>query len=255
MGIRVSKQVKMASNSRFAGKTALVTGAGKGIGKGVAEALLKHGARVIALDIVEEYLQSLKKKYPEITTVQVNLGDWKATKQAIESLPTVDLLVNNAGVLKMCSILETTEEDINLLLDVNLKAYLNVAQVVARKLIAEKRSGTFVNVASIAANKPLEQRGAYCISKQGVQMLTEALACELGPHGIRVNGINPGIINTDMIEALGEKRIRLATERTPLRRLGEVCDVVDAILFLLGDESSYMNGHSLVLDGGLLKNL
>ncbi|KAL3890811.1 hypothetical protein ACJMK2_003088 [Sinanodonta woodiana] len=244
----------MASNSRFAGKTALVTGAGKGIGRGIAEALLEHGAKVIALDIVEEHLRALRNKCPEITTVQVDLGDWKATREVIEGLPTIDLLVNNAGVLQMCPILDTTEDLIDLHLNVNLKAYLNVAQVVARKVIAEKRSGTFVNVASMAANKPLPKSGAYCISKSGVQMLTGVLACELGSLGIRVNGINPGLIQTDMIKVLGEERIRSATEKTPLRRLGEICDVVDAVLFLLDDVSSYINGHSLMIDGGLLQN-
>ncbi|KAK3602071.1 hypothetical protein CHS0354_014246 [Potamilus streckersoni] len=243
----------MAYKSRFAGKIALVTGAGRGIGRGTAEALLEQGANVIALDIIQENLQSLKSKYPEITTVHVDLGNWKATKEIIESLPTVDLLVNNAGVLRTGSILDTREEDINFLLDVNLKGYLNVAQVVARKLIAEKRCGTFVNVASVCANKPISKEGAYCISKAGVQMLTEVLACELGPQGIRVNGINPGGVNTDMGNIFGEEGKRWLAERTPLRRVGEVSEIVNGILFLLSDESSYMNGHSLVVDGGLLK--
>ncbi|KAL3890725.1 hypothetical protein ACJMK2_003005 [Sinanodonta woodiana] len=243
----------MTYSSRFAGKIALVTGAGRGISRRTAEALYEQGAQVIALDIIEENLQNLKNKYPEITTVQVNLGDWKATKEAIGSLPTVDLLVNNAGVYRMGSILDVSEEDISLHLDVNLKAYLNVAQVVARKLIAEKRMGTFVNVASVCANKPFGRSGSYCISKSGVQMLTEVLACELGPHGIRVNGINPGVVDTDMSNMIGETVKRILTERTPLGRIGEVPDVVSGILYLLSDDSSFMNGHSLVVDGGLLK--
>ncbi|KAL3890726.1 hypothetical protein ACJMK2_003096 [Sinanodonta woodiana] len=243
----------MTSSYRFAGKIALVTGAGRGIGRGTAEALYEQGAQVIALDIINENLQNLKIKYPEITTVKVNLGDWKATKEAIGSLSTVDLLVNNAAVYRMNSILDITEEDISLHLDVNLKAYLNVAQVVARKLIAEKRMGTFVNVASVCANKPYGKSGAYCISKSGVQMLTELLACELGPRGIRVNGINPGVVNTDMGKMISEKGNRIITERTTLGRIGEVSDIVSGILFLLSDDSSYINGHSLVVDGGLLK--
>ncbi|KAL3890816.1 hypothetical protein ACJMK2_003093 [Sinanodonta woodiana] len=242
----------MASTSRFAGKVALVTGAGRGIGRGTAEALHEHGAKVIALDIIQENLQNLQNKYPEIMTVQVNLENWKATKDVIESLPTVDCLVNNAGVMKLGSILDTSEEDINFILDVNLKAYLNVAQVVGRKLIAEKRRGTFVNVASVAANKPLASSGAYCLSKSGVQMLTEVLACELGPYGIRVNGINPGLVNTDIGNLFGEEGKRIVSARTPLGRIGEVSDVVNGILFLLSEESSYMNGHSLVVDGGFL---
>ncbi|KAL3890721.1 hypothetical protein ACJMK2_003001 [Sinanodonta woodiana] len=243
----------MASKSRFAGKVALVTGAGRGIGRGTAEALHEHGAKVIALDIIQENLQNLKEKYPEITTVHNDLGNWRATKEVIEGLPTVDCLVNNAGVGRLGSIVDVSEEDMNFMLDVNLKAYLNVAQVVARKLIAEKRSGAFVNVASAAANKPVAGIGAYCVSKSAVQMLTEVLACELGPYGIRVNGINPSFINTDMAKLLGEDGMRIATERTPLGRIGQISEVVNGILFLLSDESSYINGHSLVVDGGFLK--
>ncbi|KAL3890812.1 hypothetical protein ACJMK2_003089 [Sinanodonta woodiana] len=244
----------MSSKSRFAGKVALVTGAGRGIGRGTAEALFEHGAKVIALDIIQENLQKLKDKYPEITTVQIDLGNWKATKEVIEGLPTVDCLVNNAAVFRKGSIVDVSEEEISYILDVNLKAYLNVAQVVARKLIAEKRRGAFVNVASAAANKPAAGFGAYCISKSGVQMLTEVLACELGPYGIRVNGINPSLVNTDMGKIVGGEVIRIVTERTPLGRIGEVSDIVNGILFLLSDESSYMTGHSLVIDGGFLKN-
>ncbi|KAL3890723.1 hypothetical protein ACJMK2_003003 [Sinanodonta woodiana] len=244
----------MASKSRFSGKIALVTGAGRGIGRETAQALYEQGAKVIALDIVEEFLQNLKISYPEISTVRVNLADWKSTKETIEGLPTVDLLVNNAGLLKLGPMLDMTEEDISLHLDVNLKGYLNVAQVVARQLIAEKRKGTFVNVASVAANKPFVGAGAYCISKSAVQMLTEVLACELGPQGIRVNGINPGCVSTDMLQLYGEKGIQKSIERTPIGRVGEISEVVNGILFLLSDESSYINGHSLVLDGGLLKN-
>ncbi|KAK3606727.1 hypothetical protein CHS0354_033078 [Potamilus streckersoni] len=252
--LRCIRSVEMTSSSRFAGKVALVTGAGRGIGRGAAEALYKHGAKVIALSKNEENLRNLKKDYPEITTVQVNVGDWKATKAAIEGLPTVDLLVNNAGVLKICPILDISEEDFSLILDVNLKGYLNVAQVVARKLIAEKRTGTIVNVSSIAATKPIAGVGAYCISKSGIQMLTEVLSRELGPQGIRVNGINPGAVNTDMLKEYGEEGTRIITEQTPLGRVGEVSEIVNGILFLLSDESSYMNGHSLVVDGGFIKS-
>ncbi|KAK3602073.1 hypothetical protein CHS0354_014248 [Potamilus streckersoni] len=241
----------MASMCRLAGKIALVTGAGRGIGRGTAVALRQHGAKVIALDIIEENLRNLKKDYPEIITAQVDVGDWKATKEVIEGLPTVDLLVNNAGVLKMGPILDTSEEDISLLLNVNLKGYLNVAQVVARKLIAENRSGNFVNVVSVSANKPFNNIGAYCISKSGVQMLTEVLASELGPKGIRVNGINPGVVDTDMM--ISEEGKRILADRIPLRRIGEISDVVNGILYLLSDDSSYMSGRSLVDDGCFLK--
>ncbi|KAK3606726.1 hypothetical protein CHS0354_033077 [Potamilus streckersoni] len=175
--LRCISRVEMTSSSRCAGKLALVTVEERGIGLGTDEALHKHGAKVIALSKNEENMLNLRKDYSEITTVPVNVGDWKATKDAIE-----------------------------------------------------------------------------CLSTSAIQMLTEVPACELGPQRIRVNGINPGTVNTDMLKMYGEEGISLITERTPLGRIGKDSETVNGILYLLSDESSYENGHSLVIDGFVIKS-
>ncbi|XP_054013609.1 L-xylulose reductase [Hylaeus anthracinus] len=241
-------------NIDFEGKRIFVTGAGRGIGKQLALRLSKYNAQVIALCKTKENLTTLSGIDPRIQTVCVDLRDWNATRKVVESILPIDLLVNNAGVAALQPFLETTEEDFDVTFDVNVKAMFNVSQVVARDWIKRKVGGSVVNVSSQASQAALMDHAVYCASKGAVDMLSKAMALELGPHNIRVNTVNPTVIMTEMGK-LGwsePAKAQSMISKIPLGRFGEVDEVVDAIVFLLSDRSSMINGVALPVDGGFL---
>jgi len=241
----------------FTGKKVLVTGAGRGIGRGVALALVKAGCKVYALDCVEESLASLRTESSKIVTILQDLSNWETTRVALESLEVLDGLVNNAAVVEGYGpALELSKDDLDRGVAVNLFAVINCIQVVCKKMVDAGRTGSVVNISSIAGQKALPQALGYCVSKAGVDMVTKQFALELGSHNIRVNSVNLTAVDTDMIPPeKKETTFELVVERMPISRPGTVHDVVGPVLYLLSDYSSMVTGTTHLVDGGKLCNI
>ncbi|XP_049868924.1 L-xylulose reductase-like [Pectinophora gossypiella] len=238
----------------FKGKRILVTGAGQGIGRGIAVELWRAGADVVALSKTRANLEALQSEYPSIDIVDVDIGNWEKTRQVVESLGHFDALVNNAAYASCEPFLECTTAEFDRHFNVNVKAVLNVSQIVARKMVENKTHGAIVNISSQASKAALKDHTIYSASKAALDAMTRAMALELGPHGIRVNAVNPTVIMTEMGK-VGWSDPAKANEmlsKIPLRRFGEVKEVVDAVVFLLSERSSMINGVELPIDGGFL---
>ncbi|KAL4240025.1 hypothetical protein ACF0H5_000820 [Mactra antiquata] len=238
----------------FKGKKALVTGAGKGIGRSVAKKLVELGADTVALSRTQSDLDSLKQEVPGITTVQCDLSDWDQTREIVGNIDNIDLLVNNAGVAALDKFLDVKKQDIDWCFDINYKAVFNVAQVVAKSMVARKSGGSIVNVSSTASLQGLEDHAVYCCTKAAVDKLTKVMALELGQYKIRVNCINPTVVMTPMGKRVWSDPARAdpMIARIPFGRFVEVDEVVDSIMFLLSDKASVIHGVLLPVEGGLL---
>ncbi len=235
----------------FQGQRVLVTGAGKGIGRAVVAKLAGEGAEVIALSRTQSDLDSLKAEFG-CRTILCDLADPAATRKAAISAQPVDLLVNNAGTTKLESFLEATEETFDWLMNVNAKAPMILAQECARDMIKRGHKGAIVNVSSMAAFQGLPDHIAYCATKGALDAMTRVMASELGPHGIRVNGVNPVVTLTPMaIKAWSDPdKAASMLSRIPMGRFVEPEEVADTILYLLSPRASMIDGVSLVVDGG-----
>ena len=236
----------------FKGKRALVTGAGRGIGRDIVKRLVKLGATVVALSKTKENLESLKAELPEIEIVQCDLANWEETRKAVASLDTIELLVNNAAYAKLDPIGEVDEQTCNLHFDINVKSIINVTQEVVKKLKADGKPGSIVNVSSQAGMVALQDHVVYCASKGAVDQITRVCSLELGPYNIRCNSVNPTVVETEMGKRGWADPIKRQwmMERIPLRRFADIGDVVDAIVYLLSDKSAMINGVILPIDGG-----
>ncbi|MBN3300583.1 DCXR reductase, partial [Amia calva] len=225
-----------------------------GIGRATALALVHGGAEVVAVTRTQDDLDSLVKECPAIQPVCVDLSDWDATAKALKSIGPVDLLVNNAACAILQPFLEVTPEAFDKAFNVNVKAALHVAQIVARGMKARGSGGSIVNVSSQASQSALKDHTVYCATKSALDMLTKVMALELGPDQIRVNSINPTVVMTDMgrIGWSNPEKAKAMTSRIPMGRFAEVEDVVNSILFLLSDKSAMTNGVILPVDGGFL---
>lgn len=238
----------------FAGKRILVTGAGQGIGKELALRLSKYKGTVIALSKTKKNLEELHALDPRIQPVCVDLQDWEATRKAVESILPIDLLVNNAGVARLKPFLDATAEDFDVTFAVNVKAILNISQVVAKNMIERNVAGSIVNLSSQASKAALKDHAVYCASKGAVDMLTKAMALELGPHNIRVNSVNPTVVMTEMGK-LGwsdSKKAQTMISKIPLGRFAEIDEVIDPVVYLLSERSSMITGAYLPVEGGFL---
>uniref|UniRef100_A0A8C2VEL1 Dicarbonyl and L-xylulose reductase n=1 Tax=Chinchilla lanigera TaxID=34839 RepID=A0A8C2VEL1_CHILA len=238
----------------FSGLRALVTGAGKGIGRDTVKALHASGASVVAVSRTDADLVSLSKECPGIEAVCVDLGNWEATEQALGRVGAVDLLVNNAAVVLMQPFLEITKETFDRSFNVNLRSVVQVSQIVARGMIARGVPGSIVNISSMVAHVTYPNLITYSSTKSAMTMLTKAMAMELGPHKIRVNAVNPTVVMTPMGKAYWSDphKAKVILDRIPLGRFAEVENVVDAILFLLSDRSGMTTGSALPVEGGFL---
>ena len=247
---------------RLEGKVALVTGSGRGIGKAIALRFAREGADVVVCyghkseeaEATREEVVALGRR---AHVVKAALGPAEVSLRMIEDgvqgLGRLDLLVNNAGAETKADFLAVTEKDYDAVLDVNLKATFFASQAFAKHVIERKAEGVILNVSSVHEEIPFPGYAAYCASKGGMRMLTRDLAVELGPKGIRVNGIAPGAteteINKDML-ADPKKRAALLAQ-IPLRRLGKPEDVAGLAAFLASDDAAYMTGSTTFVDGGL----
>ncbi|XP_053607277.1 D-erythrulose reductase-like [Plodia interpunctella] len=241
-------------NQIFKGKRILVTGGCRGIGYGIAVELWRQGASVVALSSIKENLLKLKSQYPTIEVVCVDLLDWDRTREAVESLGVFDGLVNNAGVALNQPFLECTKEYFDETIAVNVRAVVNVSQIVAKKMIQNGIKGSIVNISSQASKAALKDHVSYCGSKAAVDGITRVMALELGPYGIRSNTVNPTVIMTEMGRKVWSEPSKShgMLSKIPLGRFGEVHEVVNAVLFLLSDQASMISGVHLPIDGGFL---
>ncbi len=236
---------------RFTGLRALVTGAGKGIGRETVRQLIADGAVVVAMSRTEADLVSLGEE-TGCEVIVADIEDLEAAAAAVARVLPIDLLVNNAGITSLEPALTASMEAMRRVHTINTMAPLRLAQIVAADLIARGRPGAIVNVSSIASTVAFADHAAYCASKGGLDALTRVMALEFGPHGIRVNAVNPTVTLTPMGELAWSDPAKSAPmlKRIPLGRFAVPADVAAVILTLLSDQSAMINGVTLPIDGG-----
>jgi NAD(P)-dependent dehydrogenase (short-subunit alcohol dehydrogenase family) len=246
--------------ARLAGKVALVTGAGRGIGRAIALRLARDGARIVLVDRNKEHgeetLRLLSEAGAKARFAEIDITDRAAVRGAISDaigeFGAIDILVNNAGIGKPAAFLDIVDSDWNAMMSVNLHGVFVVSQEVARTMV-ERQNGRIVNMASLAAHTANDHQAAYAASKAAVVALTKVMAFELGRQGITVNAISPGPIDTELAAVMLTPEARRAREdRIPLGKLGQPEDVAAAVAFLASADAAYINGTVLVVDGGLL---
>lgn len=242
------------------GKTAVVTGGTRGIGFAVVKKFLENGAKVVLFgsreETVKKALDELKAENPawEVQGAHPDLSDPAAVEAAVikakETFGSLDILVNNAGISDSTKVENYTAELFAKVMDLNVKAIFN-AVIPAVKIMREQGSGVILNTSSMVSISGQPGGVAYPTSKSAVNGLTWSLARELGPSGIRVNAVAPGITKTDMVASLPEQMIQPLINAIPLRRVGEPEDVANAFLFLASDMASYVTGEILSVDGAM----
>ncbi|MEM9859284.1 MAG: 3-oxoacyl-[acyl-carrier-protein] reductase [Bacteroidota bacterium] len=242
------------------GKTALITGASKGIGRSIAMKFAEEGANVAFT-----YLSSVEKGEAladELSALGIkskgfrsDASDFNAAQELIDGVVSefgsLDVLINNAGITKDNLLLRIGEEDWDAVINVNLKSCFNTVKAATRTMM-KQRSGSIINMTSVVGLKGNAGQTNYSASKAGIIGFTKSVALELGSRGIRSNAIAPGFIETEMTEVLDEKTVQSWREAIPLKRGGAPDDVADACVFLGSDMSSYITGQVIQVDGGML---
>lgn len=247
---------------RLEGKKALVTGSSRSIGRAIAIALAREGADVVVnFKRHQEEAEEVVKTVSDLGHRSMAIGASTDSKPDVERmaeeadrfLDGIDILINNAGVLKRTPFLEITEEEWDWTLDTNLKGYFMVGQAVARHMVGRKIAGAIINMSSAGQIVAAPNLTHYCVAKAGIEMLTKQMALELAPHKIRVNALAPGLIETDLNRqdiadpAFRERRMA----RIPLQLIGVPEDLVGAVMFLANEEESRLvTGASIFIDGG-----
>lgn len=237
----------------FEDKTAIVTGAGKGIGRATALDLANRGAKIIAFARTKADLDQLSNEIGS-TSIVVDLSDTNSARKAMQSAGTADYLVNCAGTNVLQSVLDMTEDAYELIMGINLRAALICAQEFARARVTAGGGGAIVNVTSIAGHRGFEDHVVYAASKAGLDGATRVMAKELGPHGIRVNAVAPTITMTELAaEAWSDPSKKDPMKvRHPLGRFAEVEDVAKTIAMLLSEDAPVVTGSILPVDCGFL---
>ncbi len=242
------------------GKTAIVTGASRGIGKAIAEQLALNGANIVLnyrtnVNAVEEVLNSLKQKGVEAVAVQADVSKTdeaqKLIQSAIDNFGKIDILVNNAGITKDNLLMRMTEEDFDTVIDVDLKGVFNCIKS-ASKIMLKQRYGKIINISSVVGLAGNAGQVNYAAAKAGVIGITKSAAKELGSRSITVNAIAPGFITTEMTDVLSDKVKQESINNIPLKHFGKPSDVAMAVVFLASDMANYITGQVIQVDGGML---
>jgi len=240
-------------------RIALVTGGAQGIGYACAEALRDDGYRVVVADVngdgAEEAAGRLGAGAAAYRADMADSGEALGLFDAIErDLGPVAALVNNAGIAKPSDFLETSLEDFKAVIDVNLTGAFLATQRAAKTMVREGIKGAVVNMSSINAQVAIPSIAAYCASKGGIMQLTKAAALALAPHGIRVNAVGPGSVDTAMMAGVNADpaAMEMVLSRTPLKRIAAPREIGDVVAFLASDKASYVTGETIYVDGGRL---
>ncbi len=241
------------------GKVALITGATRGIGKGIAEVFAKEGAQVAftyagSVDKAKALEQELGKT-TQVKSYQSDAADYDAAQKLVsdvlEEFGQIDILVNNAGITRDNLMLRMSKDDWDTVIKVNLDSVFNLTKAVVKPMM-KARAGSIINMTSVVGVKGNAGQANYAASKAGVIGFSKSIALELGSRNIRCNAIAPGFIETEMTAALDEKTVQGWRESIPLKRGGQPEDVANACVFLASDMSGYITGQVLNVDGGML---
>ena len=243
-------------------KVAIVTGGGRGIGKAITKRFVAAGAKVVIASRKAENLQATAEEFAslpgKVIPIACHVGQKEAlenlVKQTIERCGSVDILVNNSATnIGQGPALEVTDEMLDKMVEINIKAALRLIRLVVPQMIESKRGGSIINIASIAGLRPQPGGLLYSFTKAGLIMMTRSWAQEFGPHNVRVNAIAPGLIQTDFSEYLwkDESRRHQYEKATPLHRIGQPEELAGMALYLASDEGSFVTGQVFAVDGGI----
>ncbi len=242
------------------GKTAIITGGSRGIGKAIVEVFVKQGANVAftysssseSAKIIESELSTSNVKVKSYKSDASNFEEAQELAAAVlEEFGSIDILINNAGITKDNLLMRMSEEDFDRVIQVNLKSVFNMTKAVQRTML-KQRKGSIINMSSVIGVKGNAGQSNYAASKAGILGFTKSMAIELGSRNIRSNAIAPGFIVTEMTDQLGEDTIKQYFEAIPLKRGGTPEEIANTCVFLGSDMSSYITGQVLNVDGGML---
>ncbi len=242
------------------GQTVIITGASRGIGKGIAEVFAQQGANIaFTYRSSDEKAKQLEKELSangyKVKGYKSDASDFDAAQQlasdVLEEFGSIDVLVNNAGITKDGLLMRMSEEDYDKVMDVNMKSVFNMTKAVLRPML-KQRKGSIINMSSVVGVKGNAGQSNYSASKAAINGFTKSTALELGSRNIRCNSIAPGFIETEMTESLGEEQINEWRNSIPLKRGGSTEDIANATLFLASDMSAYVTGQVIHVCGGML---
>jgi NAD(P)-dependent dehydrogenase (short-subunit alcohol dehydrogenase family) len=247
------------------GKTAIITGAASGIGKGIAKGFVQSGSSVLLVDINADKLADTQEELAaentevKVCTMTADLREFSnfqvIVDHAVGEMGSVDILVNCAGIYPSTPALLITEEEWDQLIDLNLKGYFFLCQTVAKQMIKQGDGGSIVNITSSASEVARPGVAHYCASKAGVKMLTQVLSLEWAEYGIRINALGPGLVETETLlktlvtdEAKAEHKEKISY--CPMNRIALLEEIADGVIFFASGQSSYVTGQTLLVDGG-----
>jgi len=248
----------MKSLFDLSGKVAIVTGAARGIGQGIAIELARAGADVVVSDIIPEegtikQIKALKRKAIYVKTdISKKKEVENLINETIKQFKKIDILVNNAGIYLAGNTLDFPEESWDKTMNINLKGPFLCSQAALKHM---KKGASIINISSVAGIEGSASGAAYCASKGGIRLFTKALAAEVGALGIRVNSVHPGLIDTAMTAGLDKKMKADMLAKFLIKRVGKPVDIAGPVVFLASDASSYMTGSEIVADGGWIASL
>lgn len=243
----------------LSGKVALVTGAGRGIGREIALTLSEYGAAVIvnyngSKEKAEEVVSRIRQKGGTAECVQCSVADEEACKEMIDSMLAkfghIDILVNNAGITKDNLLMKISEEDFDAVIDTNLKGTFHTIKCMYRAFL-KQRGGRIINLSSVSGVLGNAGQANYAASKAGVIGLTKSVARELASRNITVNAVAPGFIDTDMTQAMSESAKEATINQIPLKRVGQPREIAETVAFLASDKAAYITGQVISVDGGM----
>lgn len=242
------------------GKTAIITGATRGIGKGIAKAFAAHGANVLftyssSTDLAKQIESDLSTKDVIVKGFKSDASNFEDCHKLVEQInkdfPVIDVLINNAGITRDNLLMRMHEEDFDKVIEINLKSVFNMTKAIQRTML-KQRFGSIINMSSVVGVKGNAGQSNYAASKAGIIGFSKSIALELGSRNIRCNVIAPGFIETEMTEVLDEKIVEEWRNSIPLKRGGKPSDIADTCVWLASDMSTYITGQTIHVNGGLL---